>query len=159
MKIKIVFMTAMAALLTACNSTPSGAATVGKLTLSDAWMRAATVMDHGTMKMDGPSSAIYMLIENSGDTDVLLSASVSQNVAAVAELHQTKEENGLMTMNPMPAGIEVPANGKLEIKPGGYHIMLVNVKQTLAPGQTIKLSLKFKNNGEVSLDVPVRENR
>jgi periplasmic copper chaperone A len=162
MKIKFVGVLVLIALLTACSNAPGGSATVGKLTISEAWVRATTTMDHGEhtgMKMDGPTSAAYMIIENKGDADVLLSASVSQEVADAAELHQSKEENGMMMMNPMPAGIDVPAQGKLEIKPASYHIMLVNVKQTLAPGKTIRLSLKFKNNGEVSLDVPVRENK
>jgi periplasmic copper chaperone A len=167
MKIKSGFVAVAMTILVACSSTSGGTATIGKLTISDAWVRATTTMDHGThdaaqsasMKMDGPNSAAYLTIENKGDADVLLSASVSSDVADAAELHQSKEENGMMMMNPMPAGIDVPANGKLEIKPASYHIMLVNVKQTLAPGQTIKLALKFKNNGAVSLDVPVRENK
>ena len=162
MKIKTIFGMVLAAILAACNSAPSATATLGKLTISDAWVRATIAMDageHTGMKMDGPTSAAYMIIENKGDADVLLSASVSKDIADAAELHQSKDDNGMMTMNPMPDGIAVPANGKLEIKPASYHIMLVNVKQTLAPGKTVKLSLKFKNNGEVALDVPVRENK
>ena len=162
MKIKTIWVLVMATILSACNSAPSATATLGTLTIRDAWMRATTTMaagEHTGMKMDGPTSAAYMLIENKGDADVLLSASVSKDVADAAELHQSKDDNGMMMMNPMPEGIAVPANGTLEIKPASYHIMLVNVKQTLAPGKTIKLALKFKLNGEVSLDVPVRENK
>jgi hypothetical protein len=163
MKTKAIFVILTAFILAACSSTPSGTATVGAITISDAWARPTATMDHGnhdtSMKMDGPNSAVYMLIDNKGDADVLLSANVSQDVSAAAELHQTKEENGLMTMNPMPGGVDVPANSQLAFKPGSYHIMLVNVKQTLAPGKAIKLTLKFKNNGEVLVDVPVRENK
>jgi hypothetical protein len=164
MKIKTIFLPMLATVLVACGTASGGAATAGKITISDAWARPATVaMEHNghdaSTKKDGPNSAAYMLIDNTGDADVLLSVGVSSDVAAVAEIHQTKEENGLMTMNPQPNGVEVPANAQLAFKPGGYHIMLMGVKQTLAPGQRIKLTLKFKNNGDVSLDVPVRENK
>lgn len=163
MKPKTIFVALMATILAACSSAPSGTATVGKITISEAWARPTATVDHSShdanTKMDGPNSAAYLLIDNKGDADVLLSASVSQDVAAAAELHQTKEENGMMTMNPMPDGVELPANSQLAFKPGSYHIMLLGVKQTLAPGQAIKLTLKFKNSGEVAVDVPVRENK
>ena len=162
MKIKTVFVWVMATIMAACSSAPSATAMLGTLTIRDAWMRATTTMatgEHTGMKMDGPTSAAYMTIDNKGDADVLLSVSVSQDVADAAELHQSKDDNGMMMMNPMPDGIAVPANGKLEIKPASYHIMLVNVKRTLAPGNAIPLTLTFKNNGQVSLNVPVRENK
>ena len=165
MKIKtifgMIFGMMLAMFMAACSSTPSATAMLGTLTIRDAWVRATTAVDAGMpgMKMDGPTSAAYLTIENKGVADVLLSVSISKDIADAAELHQSKDDNGMMMMNPMPDGIAVPANGTLEIKPASYHIMLVNVKQTLAPGKTIKLTLKFKTNGEVSLDVPVRENK
>ena len=148
--------------LSACStSAPSATGSAGNITIKDAWVRATMQVDAAMsgMKMDGPTSAVYMTIENAGDADKLLSASVGKDVADAAELHQTKDDNGMMMMNPMPDGIDVPAKGKLEIKEASYHIMLVNVKQTLAPGKRVKLSLKFKSGTEVSLDVPVRESR
>ena len=68
MKIKTILVMFMALLLTACSNASSGTATIGKITISDAWVHATTTMDHGThdtsMKMDGPNSAAYMTIEN-----------------------------------------------------------------------------------------------
>jgi copper(I)-binding protein len=66
-------------------------------------------------------------------------------------------DNGMMTMQPVQGGLEIPANGSVTLKPGGYHIMMMNLRQDLIPGQTIKLTLKFQSGKEISLDVPVKE--
>jgi hypothetical protein len=96
-----------------------------------------------------------MIIENSGGADKLMS--VSGDVAEAIEVHQTRESNGMMMMEPVTSGVDVPANGALELKPGSYHIMLMNVKNGLNPGDTFKLTLKFSSGKEIPVDVTVRE--
>jgi copper(I)-binding protein len=115
----------------------------------------ATPASGDGMKMDGPLSAAYMVIENSGGADRLLGA--SGDVAAMVQVHQTKESNGMMVMEQAKDGVDVPANGSLELKPGSYHIMLMNVKDQLKPGDTFKLTLKFSSGAEIPVDVTVRE--
>jgi copper(I)-binding protein len=63
---------------------------------------------------------------------------------------------GMMTMRQVPS-IEVPADGSVELKPGGLHIMLLDVKKTLAVGDTIEVTLTFENAGEVTATAEVRE--
>lgn len=63
---------------------------------------------------------------------------------------------GMMTMREVPS-IEVPADGSVELKPGGLHIMLLDVKKTLAVGDTIEVTLTFENAGEVTVTAEVRE--
>lgn len=110
----------------------------------------------GDTAMDGPVSAAYMVIENTGGADKLVSASA--DVAGVTEIHETKDMgNGVMGMQPVQGGLDVPANGSVTLKPGGYHIMLMKLKQDLTPGQTIKLTLTFQSGKEIALDVPVKE--
>ncbi|RMH02640.1 MAG: copper chaperone PCu(A)C, partial [Aquificota bacterium] len=92
-----------------------------KIEVKDAWVRAVPP----TSKM----SAAYMVIENKGnEPDKLISA--SNNASEVTEIHKTEE--GKMRKVEY---IEVPAKGKVELKPGGYHIMLINLKNPLREGQ------------------------
>ena len=107
--------------------------------------------------MDGPVSGAYMVIENTGAADKLIS--LSTPAAEAVEIHETQESNGMMMMVPLPNGLDIPANGKVEIKPGGYHIMLMNIKQDLNPGANITLTLKFQSGQEIVMAVPVRENQ
>ncbi len=61
-----------------------------------------------------------------------------------------------MTMSPVEA-IDVPANGQVELKPGGYHIMLIGLKQDMKVGDKIKLTLTFEKAGNVIVEAGVME--
>jgi hypothetical protein len=117
------------------------------LTVTDAWARPA---------LNGQNSAIYFMIENPrAKTDSLLSAVTA--VAESTELHKSMmNAEGVMSMQPQ-AAVEVPAKSQVEFKPGGLHVMLINLKQDLMPGDTLDLVLNFKDAGEVKLSVPVKE--
>jgi len=65
--------------------------------------------------------------------------SVVENV----EIHQSIMEGDVMRMQPVEGGIEIPAKGQVELKPGGYHIMLINLKRELKPGDRITVVLEF----------------
>jgi copper(I)-binding protein len=64
--------------------------------------------------------------------------------------------SGMMTMKPVTS-IEIPAGETVELKPGGYHVMLLDVKKVLAVGDTIEVTLTFENAGEVTTTAEVRE--
>ncbi len=101
-------------------------------------------------------SAAYMLIENTGTAaDRLMSA--AGDVAETIEVHQTREQNGMMVMEEMKDGVEVPANGTLVLKPASYHIMLIGVKRDLNVGDKFQLTLKFQSGKQVPVEVTVRE--
>lgn len=170
-KTLVAAITALAA-LTACAAPPTAApaaapAGSSAISIKDAWARPTVPMgdmqadatpaagDHGGMQMDGPLSAAYMVIENAGAADKLLGA--SGDVAAMIQVHQTKEKDGMMMMEEAKDGVDVPANGALELKPGSYHVMLMGVKNQLKPGDTFKLTLKFSSGAELPVDVTVRE--
>jgi copper(I)-binding protein len=120
-------------------------------------MTKTEAMGGGMHGMDGPVSAIYMVIENKGAQAETLVA-VDTSVARVNEIHETKEmENGMMGMQPVQGGLQIPANGSVTLKPGGYHIMLMNLRQDLTPGQNITLTLTFQSGAQLTLDVPVKE--
>jgi len=52
--------------------------------------------------------------------------------------------------------VNIPAGEQVVFEPGGYHVMLINLQRDLIDGETISLNLKFKNAGEIRLEVPVR---
>lgn len=98
----------------------------------------------------------FMTIRNSGQgTDRLVSA--SSPAAKTVELHETVNENGVMKMQPRPEGFEIPAGGTLELRPGGKHIMLIDLVAPLEAGQTIEIILNFEKAGPQKIEVPVQK--
>ncbi|MCL4559833.1 MAG: copper chaperone PCu(A)C [Chloroflexi bacterium] len=63
----------------------------------------------------------------------------------------------VVKMVPVPEGIEIPANGKIEIQPGGYHIMLIGLKRELKPGDQFEITLTFENTPPAVIQVTVKE--
>jgi copper(I)-binding protein len=106
------------------------------------------------MSADSSTSAAYFVIVNDGnEADTLVG--VSSNAAGQAEMHQTKVENDIAQMIPVPQ-LAVPAHGKVEFAPGGYHVMLVGLTRDLNVGDTIQLTLQFEKSGAITVDVPVK---
>jgi len=83
---------------------------------------------------------------------------VSSPVAGVAEVHEMKMEGDVMKMRALPS-LELPAGKKVEFKPGGYHVMLMDLKAPLAKDSTIPLTLLFKDakgvESKLELKLPV----
>ena len=83
---------------------------------------------------------------------------VSSPVAGVAEVHEMKMNGNVMTMREAPV-IDLPAGKAVDFKSGGYHLMLMDLKQPLLPGSTVALTLKFSYAGgvesSVEMTVPV----
>ena len=146
-------MTRLATFLLACLLALGSLGTVaaaheqklGDLVLHHAWSRANPA--------GAKSGAVFVTIENTGDMpDQLLSA--SSDVAAMTEIHQMSMENDIMVMK--PAGLlDIPAHGKVELKPHGLHIMLMGLKQRFAEGDTFSVTLTFAKAGSVTLQVVV----
>jgi copper(I)-binding protein len=119
----------------------------GMLVIRNVWARPATKAD--------ALSAVYMVIENTGDQpDRLLHAHC--DVAGTVELHETKMEGGVMKMQPVD-GIDIPAKGTVELKPGGLHIMLIGLTRDLNPGDEIELELHFDKAGHVPVKAVVQK--
>ena len=83
---------------------------------------------------------------------------VATPVAAVAEIHEMKMDNGVMKMRAVPA-LELPAGQAVELKPGGYHLMLMDLKAPLAKDASVALTLTFRDakgvESQQQLNVPV----
>ena len=94
----------------------------------------------------------FMKIENKGAADQLLSA--SSPAAAEVQLHEMSMEGQVMKMRQVKE-IAVPAGGAVELKPGGLHLMFINIKTPLTAGETVPVKLKFAKAGEVEVKMPV----
>ena len=87
--------------------------------------------------------------------------SVSSSVAGVAEVHEMAMEGSVMRMRALPGGLDLPAGKAVELKPGGYHVMLMDLKQPLNNGDQVPVTLVFegadKKRETVDLKVPVKQ--
>jgi hypothetical protein len=85
---------------------------------------------------------------------------VKSAVAEMAEVHQMKMENGMMRMRAVPF-LELPAGKTVKLEPGGYHIMLFDIKQSLVAGQKLKLELTVedatKRRHRIAVEALVRD--
>jgi copper(I)-binding protein len=91
-------------------------------------------------------------VENKGVVDLLVSA--SSPAAGEVQLHEMAMEGNVMKMRQVK-DIPVPAGGAVELKPGGMHLMFMNIKAPLVAGETIPVKLKFAKAGEVEVKFPV----
>jgi copper(I)-binding protein len=94
----------------------------------------------------------FMKIENKGGVDQLISA--SSPAAGEVQLHEMAMEGNVMKMRQVK-DIAVPAGATVELKPGGLHLMFMNIKAPLAAGETVPVKLKFAKAGEVEVKMPV----
>jgi periplasmic copper chaperone A len=96
---------------------------------------------------------IFLTLKNAGATpDKLVKA--ASPIAASVELHTHVKDGDAMRMRPVD-NIPVPANGQTALEPGGYHIMLIDLRQSLKEGASVPLTLTFEKAGTVTLQVPV----
>ncbi len=124
------------------------------VSVRDAWARHAPMLEGEAAKSGSGNGAVYATIVNNGATaDALLSAST--DAARAAEVHETYQDAGMVMMRQVEQ-VAVPAGGKVELKPGGYHLMLFDLTRELRTGQSIPLVLTFRNAGKVSVTATVR---
>lgn len=95
----------------------------------------------------GERAAMYFSVTNNGtDDDELLA--VSTAAAHVAEIHRTTHEGGTVKMVPVDA-LTVPAGGRLDLAPGGYHVMMADLTGHLFPDDRFDVTLRFRHAGDV----------
>lgn len=101
------------------------------------------------------TTAAFMRLKNNATSPARLVRATSP-AARVTELHTHLHENGIMRMRQVPA-IEVPAGGETELKPGGLHIMLIDLPSPLKDGQKVSLTLDFADGSSKLIEAPVRK--
>ena len=113
----------------------------------DAWSRATPAV--------APVAGGFLTLVNDGDKDDRL-LRVESAVAERVELHEMRHENGVMRMRELSDGLVVPAHGKVELRPGGYHLMFIKPKRAFAEGERVEATLVFQRAGRVKVGFAVR---
>lgn len=96
----------------------------------------------------------FMRLRNAGAADRVVGA--SSPAAGRVEMHVTLREGDVMKMRQVKS-FEVPSGGSFELKPGGAHLMLVDLKRQLKPGDKVPLTLMLEKGGERKLELSVEE--
>jgi periplasmic copper chaperone A len=110
-------------------ATIAGAAASAQTTIKDPWVR-------GTVAQQKASGAFMQITSANGGKLV----SASSPIAGLVEVHEMAMDGTVMKMRAIPA-LDLPAGKTVELKPGGYHVMLMDLKQQLKPGETVPLTL------------------
>ena len=113
---------------------------------------------HGGWVQEAPPdqkiTAAYMTIENRSAADISLQ-SASAEVAQVIELHKIEITDGMMKMHKVQA-IDITAGREVELKPGGYHLMVIGLNRELKKGDTVSLTLQFSRDIKKAITLPVK---
>ena len=126
---------------------PATAAAPGKsaLQVEHAWVR--------WLPADLPAAA-YAVIVNHGDANARLTGADSPDYGMVM-LHRSRLEQGSSMMQAV-AGMDIPAHAEAALAPGGYHLMLMEPRRAIKPGDTVKITLHFAGGTALQTDFPVR---
>jgi copper(I)-binding protein len=144
---KLTILAASMLALFAANAAHAHDYHVKDLTIFHPWARPAA---------EGQTAAVYFTIKNDGkEGDKFLSA--ESPAAAKVELHETSEENGVMKMRAVKDGAEVKPGSSLQFKPGGYHLMLVDLKKPLEEGAMVPLTITLAKAGAINVDIKVEK--
>jgi copper(I)-binding protein len=102
---------------------------------------------------NAPSGVVYLTIENGGSKDDALT-SVVASVADSASVHQTENDNGIVSMKAVRS-LPVAAGQTVQLAPNGLHIMLIGLKRQLKTGDSFPITLNFAAAGPVTTTVEV----
>lgn len=139
MKKIIGLIVVLVAFLSACSAP-------GDLEVHQAWVRPTA---------QGENAAVYLTIHNHSANDDELTG-VTTTVADMVEIHESKMENDVMQMS-MVTSLPIAADEEIIFTPGGYHIMLVNIKEELVLGEHMGLILHFKNHADIVVEVHIED--
>jgi copper(I)-binding protein len=140
--------TSLMAVLALTASTVGAYAAGEPVEVQNAWVRA-------TVKGQMATGAFMTITAK----DKLTLIGASTPVAGVTQVHEMKMDGGVMKMGEVKGGLELPAGKAVELKPGGYHVMLMDLKQALEKDSTVPLTLVFKDakgvESKLELKLPV----
>jgi copper(I)-binding protein len=140
--------TAQAQMQQGGQGTTSGVATfkLGDLTVTSPWTRATP----GGSKIAGG----YLKITNNGTTPDRF-VDTKSDVSDRVEIHEMSMSDGVMKMRPLPNGLEIKPGETVELKSGSYHLMFMDLKQPLKPGDSFKATLQFEKAGPLEVNFNV----
>lgn len=116
------------------------------VTVTDAWAKAG----------DDGMTALFGMVDNGGATSITLSGAET-DAADMAELHETIESDGAMTMREKEGGFEIAAGGHLMLEPGANHVMLMGLTGPLRAGDEVTVTLSFSDGSTLDVIAPVKD--
>lgn len=119
---------------------------IGSLAIDHPWTRATP----GGAKVGGG----YMTITNMGSEPDRLIAGAAE-FAGLIEIHEMAMKDGVMRMRRLPTGLEIQPGETVELKPGGYHVMFMQLKAPLVEGDPVMATLTFEKAGSIDLEFAV----
>jgi copper(I)-binding protein len=119
---------------------------VGSIQITQPWARATP--------KGASTGAAYMTVTNSGTTAQHLNC-VSSDAATECQIHEMSMDGGVMKMRPVQGGLEVKPGETVTLKPGGFHLMLVGLKQPLQPGKSVDATFKDDSGSTVQVAFPI----
>lgn len=140
-------LSALAFVLTLAATGAGVRAQTSTIVSNDPWMREPMARADQT--------GVFVVLENTSSEKRQL-VSASSPLADRVELHTMSNENGMMRMMQVKS-IDIPANGKAELKPGSFHIMLFGLKDRPASGAAVDLTLTFDNGDKLPIKAVVRK--
>ena len=127
-------------------SAVAGEYTAGDLVIDGPWTRATAAK--------ATVGAGYMTITNNGsEADRLIGGSVP--FAGTFEVHEMEMTDGVMKMREIEGGLVIEPGATVELKPGGYHVMFIDLVEPLSEGETVRGTLTFEQAGTVEIEMPV----
>lgn len=117
------------------------------------------LIDHPYTRTTPPSAPVaggFMKITNNGkESDTIIGGSVDFSEAF--EIHEMPMIDGVMHMRQLEGGLEIPPGETVELKPGGFHVMFIKLKEQMIEGDKHKATLTFKNAGDVEVEFVVKD--
>jgi copper(I)-binding protein len=148
MKNLTLMLAGVAALMVAAAASAGAQETkAGDLVITQPWSRATPT---GAKVAGG-----YLTIENKGSAPDRLVGGAG-DVAGKLEIHEMAMNNGVMTMRPLDKGLTIEPGKTVKLAPGGYHLMLMDLKNPLKQGEKVPLMLEFEKAGKVTLSLDVQ---
>lgn len=148
---KHLAMVALPLLVTAGCSSASPEVKAPGILIEDAWVRTTDGAKDQTM------TALFAGLTNPGSSDLSLTKADCSAVAGKTEIHEmVKGDDGKMMMREAVNGVTVPKESHIHLKPGGYHVMLMQLKQQLPVGEEVSCDLTFSDGVTKTVKAPVK---
>jgi len=132
--------------LVAADDHAGGGATAGDIVMEAAWVRGAPP--------GAPVAAGYLTITNTGEeADTLVGGSAP--FAGRVEIHEMTMADGMMRMAEIEGGLVIAPGETVVLRPGGDHVMFMDLEEAPAPGESVSVTLEFAEAGTVTVEMPV----
>lgn len=114
-------------------------------TVTDAWVRSTVAQQKAT--------GLFAHISSAQGGKLV---AVSSPVAGIAEIHEMKMEGNVMKMRALPNGLDLPAGQTVKLEPGGYHVMLMELRQQVTEGQSVPVTLVIEGKDGKSQTLQIK---